>query len=268
MKISDSIIREVVKEVVDKFFTRKKSNESQFVERVYSNGLSHYVNRLEKIGFKSCRHVFDAGCGYGQWALALSTLNKEVLACDIDDNRLEFLQQLIELLGIKNIKLELNGVDRKRYPPSYFDAIFCYSVIYKTEWSRSLDNMIHSLEPGGHVYICSNGLGWYIYNIESPHKAAPDFNPRQHAIGSIEKTLNSYSGASEDAQLDYDYIIPSHRIVECLKSNCSILYAGIEGGANIKQSKTEKQAQSFFIGEFRGVEAVYEIVARKDVADE
>lgn len=258
------MVREAVKEVCCEFFSNDKSNEALFIQRMYSDGLDRYMKRLERIKFQNCKSVLDAGCGYGQWALALSLMNEQVIACDVDANRLKFLEKLIDKLCIRNIKLDLNGVDQKKYSKSYFDAIFCYSVLYKTEWRKSLDNILHSLKPSGHIYICSNGLGWYLYNYERQHNAAHDYNPRQYAIGSIQKTLDSHLGIKNSSRNKFDYIISSKKIVERLERECSIIYRGIEGGANLNHHITKSGPQPFFIGEFRGVEAVYEIIARRE----
>jgi SAM-dependent methyltransferase len=264
MEISEPIIREAVKEACNELFTASDSNEALFIDRMYSQGLGRYSKRLESIKFQNRRHVLDAGCGYGQWALALSMMNEQVLACDIDDNRLAFLENLTHLLDIKNIKIDKNALDNRIYPPNHFDAIFCYSVLYKTEWTKSLNNIAHSLSPGGLVYICSNGLGWYLYNYHHQHNAARDYNPRQHAIGSIQKSIGYCSMPNKDNHKSYDMIIPSDKIVEHLGCKFQILYKGREGGADLNQCVAGERTQSFFIGEFEGVEAVYEIVARKN----
>lgn len=265
MEISDLLIHKTINEVCDMFFHADKSNERLFVQRMYSKGIGRYLKRLDRMEFKNYGNVLDAGCGYGQWAIALSMMNEKVIACDTDKNRLEFLENVIRMLDIKNIKLELNGVDQRRYPKHHFDAIFCYSVLYKTKWRIALDNFYYSLKPGGLFYVCSNGLGWYFYNYDNQHNPASDFDPRRHALGSIQKTLDYFSGVREQNPNFYDLILPSKRIDEILKSKFSILYIGSEGGSNINSSLFGELPQPFFIGEYRGVEAVYEILARKNL---
>lgn len=263
MDISELIIREAVREASNNFFTNSNSNEALFIQRIYTDGLGRYLKRLESIRFQDRQNVLDAGCGYGQWALALSLINKQVVACDISSTRLAFLEKLISLLNIQNIKLELNGIDLRPYPRNCFDAIFCYSVIYRTEWVRSLKNILNSLSPGGIVYICSNGPGWYLYNYLYQHNAASDFDPRQHAIGSIKKSIGTFSTKDKKEYEAYDWIISSDKIVKQLERKCMILYKGCEGGAHLSESLPREESQSFFIGEFKGVEAVYEIVAKR-----
>jgi methylase of polypeptide subunit release factors len=107
MEIPSLVIREAVKEISQQLFTASNSNEALFFARMYSEGLGRYFKRLERIKFQNLKSVLDAGCGYGQWAIALSMMNQRVLACDIDQDRLLFLEKLINLLGIKNIKLDL-----------------------------------------------------------------------------------------------------------------------------------------------------------------
>ncbi|MDP2193596.1 MAG: hypothetical protein Q8K36_03625, partial [Alphaproteobacteria bacterium] len=66
-------------------FTSKA--EETFFQRVYSKGIAPYVERLQQYKFEKYERILDAGCGYGQWSLALSQLNKEVYACDADHKR-------------------------------------------------------------------------------------------------------------------------------------------------------------------------------------
>jgi hypothetical protein len=136
----------------------------------------------------------------------------------------------------------------------------------KTDWKKSLDNIVHSLKPGGCVYICANGLGWYIYNYESNHNAVPDYSPRQYAIGSIQKTISSHFNKRDDLYSKYDYIISSDEVVEALFKKCTIIYKGSEGGAILNTCCDGNLPESFFIGEFRGVEAVYEIISKKSLS--
>ena len=43
-----------------------------------------FRQRVDMVGFKDADHVLDAGCGYGQWSVALAEANRRVSACDRD----------------------------------------------------------------------------------------------------------------------------------------------------------------------------------------
>ena len=70
-------------------------NSRGFCERVFSTDPSVYENRLKAIGFQDMDRVLDAGCGFGQWALVMAGMNREVHAIDVDPSRVEFLCEMV-----------------------------------------------------------------------------------------------------------------------------------------------------------------------------
>ena len=53
-------------------------NDSLFVERIFHGGIEKYLRRLNAIELKNFDNVLDAGCGFGQWSIALSQTNGTV----------------------------------------------------------------------------------------------------------------------------------------------------------------------------------------------
>ena len=78
--------------------------EFGFINRNQGNGdLSPYIERLIGIGFNEKGKVLDAGCGYGQWSMALECLNNYVTGVDIEPKRIEFCKSLSEKLYLQII---------------------------------------------------------------------------------------------------------------------------------------------------------------------
>ena len=48
----------------------------------------------------------DAGCGFGQWSLALASLNERVNACDVSQLRVDFLSDMVRQLDVTNVVIK------------------------------------------------------------------------------------------------------------------------------------------------------------------
>ena len=66
-----------------------------YLQRMYAGSSTRYEDRLRAIGFVGKTQVLDAGCGFGQWSLAMAGLNHRVWAVDIDCRRLRFGAKLV-----------------------------------------------------------------------------------------------------------------------------------------------------------------------------
>lgn len=94
MQIMTSYLEAVLSKVQFTHQARIGHNDRLFLQRIYADGLDKYTDRLQAIGFAEHEHVLDAGCGYGQWSLALAGMNQAVSACDISPLRVNFLGDL------------------------------------------------------------------------------------------------------------------------------------------------------------------------------
>ena len=41
------------------------------------------------------------------------------------------------------------------------------------------------LKPGGTLYLCTNGFGWYLWNIIKNHNHSEDYSPRLYGLKTI-----------------------------------------------------------------------------------
>ena len=67
----------------------------------------------------------------------------------------------------------------------------------------------------GYLYICCNGLGWYLYNLFSVRNKAKDYNPKIMAINAIENTFEVLNGFNKLS--NNELIIPSSVLINDLK---------------------------------------------------
>jgi ubiquinone/menaquinone biosynthesis C-methylase UbiE len=164
-------------------------NDAKFVQRVYSDGLEKYVNRIKAVGFVDQKRVLDAGCGFGQWSLALAAVNDHIVSCDILSERIAFLSDIAAELGVDNIDTRVSGIESLPFPDASFDLIFCYGVIFLTPWRHSLKELHRVLKPEGSLYVNANGLGWYIFLWREEHNKAADYDPKARAAKAMQDTL-------------------------------------------------------------------------------
>lgn len=146
--------------------------EREFVRTEYGAGLSYYLSRLDRLMFGGGR-VLDAGCGAGQWSIALSQRFEHVEALDMKPARLEVLTRVAGLAKIGNIGVREGSIEALPYPERSFDAVFCYGVMMFTAMERTLGEFNRVLRPGGRVYVCLNADGWSRYLIEERGAADP-----------------------------------------------------------------------------------------------
>jgi len=231
-------------------------NDKNFIKRIYSNGIKRYSSRISMINFTNGERVLDAGCGFGQWSIALAKQNNQVESIDPCKLRIDTLKKIICSLGMKNINTRVLKLEEIDYPDNSFDSIFCYSVIFRSNPEIAIKKFKKIIRPGGKLYLCSNGLGWYLYNIiESPNKSL-NFDPSLAAIGAINRAINK---SVTNKYNDFDDIISSERLSSILIDyNFKLDYVGAEGTFSVNNNLNDP----FFIGEYMGEEGVYEILAK------
>lgn len=139
------------------------SSQKSFVNNEFlgKRSLANYNERVEFLGLTGLTRVLDAGCGMGQWAIALGMQNKEVVGIDIDASRLYVGDQLAKANGLDNVSFENSALEKTPFEDNSFDAVFCYSVIMFTNISETLAEFRRILKPNGKVYAMTDLWPWY-----------------------------------------------------------------------------------------------------------
>ena len=82
-----------------------------------------YIDRLEAIGFSGQgANVLDAGCGFGQWSLAMSSLIGYVVGIDVSAVRVEAVKKIS--LNIENVEFQKGSISKLPFPDNHFDFVF------------------------------------------------------------------------------------------------------------------------------------------------
>tara|TARA_B110001452_G_C15238747_1_gene428915 strand:- start:5 stop:748 length:744 start_codon:yes stop_codon:yes gene_type:complete len=244
---------------IKKISKELKGNDLEFFQRVWSSDLQLYSNRIKAIDFIDKSKVLDAGFGMGQWLVPLSKMNKEVHGIEFSSTRVKVVKKLIEALDIRNTTVCQGSIEDLPYENNFFDAIFCYGVLFCTNFKKSLKEFYRVLKPGGALYFTANELGWFLYLLYEEHNKSKAYSPKKIAIEAIQNSLEYYDNS--DFKPGTQVIIP----VEVARKNLenlgfTVIKHDSEGYINLRN----KTSQSFYKHkEYMSYGFIYEVLARK-----
>ncbi len=247
--------------IIERYTTTLPDNDARFLERMFNEGFDKYELRLRAAGFASHMEVLDAGCGFGQWSIALTRLNAQVTAIDASPTRIAFLRDAAAALAINNLETGTGSVTITGLPDAHFDAVFCYGVLFLTPWQETLKELTRVLKPGGLLYVNANGMGWYKHLWYSRHNAANDYDPTERAAKVMLNTWRYRNGLTIEPGMDI--LIEPEELCKALKHlGCEKIRWGADGTVH-DSSWTGGEVPSFFPATYLGDTGPYETRARK-----
>lgn len=257
---SSKVVKGVVHDICFKYQELLCTRDYQFLQRVYATPEKRYANRLKAVGFCDRSNVLDAGCGFGQWSLALAHLNKRVCAVDVHIQRLRFLREIVEKSDVKNLHVKMSLLEQLPYDDNAFDAVFCYGVLFCTDWKKTLREFYRVMKKGAVLYLTATGIGWYAHLWKNKPNETHDYNPRLYAAQSFMNTVQ-YNNAGTVPRYA-DVIIEQTELTDYLSVvGFHVMAVGDEG--TLRVNKNGRKPKPFFKGEYYGLEGVYEILAKK-----
>lgn len=253
--ISDDRLRRVI----DAASRELPAPDAEFLRRVWSTPLDIYRRRLRGLGFCSFEHVLDAGCGHGQWTACLAELNHRVTAIDADPSRVDTARKMLALLNRPNVDFAVARLEDTGLAEGSVDAIFCYGVIQMTDVRTSVREMARILRPGGRLYLCTNGIGWYLHLLVRRPNASVVYDPRRVAKHAFRGTLRFlFRRQLNTAQ---SVILPSAWLGRLLdQAGFARTVIGPEGSLGRERAA---DWPSFFDEKYFGLQGVYELVANR-----
>lgn len=230
-----------------------------FCLRMYSSPQANYQRRLRMIGLEKLECVLDAGCGFGQWSLAMASLgNARIHACDIDPDRITAFSSILAQLGETRIEPAVSSLESLPYPEASFDAVFAYGCVHAAEVHRCLDEFHRVLKPGGTVYFTMNAFGYYAQRWLEEKPRTADHNPKLN-MARIFMSTAMYQKTGKKV-LPYGQIFEKEEmrhIVE--KHGFSNIRINGEGETGLHG----EEPFPFFPSSYRGMDAVYEVLAAR-----
>ena len=95
--------------------------------------------------------VWDAGCGPGLLADAITTLGCQVVATDISDSVFTAAKRFAANPRLRFVQADLA---RPLFPPATFDLIHCAGVLHHTPNTReTLEAVLPALKPSGTIFV-------------------------------------------------------------------------------------------------------------------
>lgn len=233
-------------------------NDRQFLSRVWATDFKYYLSRVSELGFTKLGTVLDLGSGFGQWSIALAETSSGVIGLDYSSDRTRIASGICQVIGKKNIRFTNGDMESLSFSDKSFDGVFCYSSIFLTNYRNSLREIYRVLRPGGRLYFCSNGLGWYLHNIIDGRNDANDFSSRDMGIQAISNSFAYYSTGNTNRP---ESIIMASKMVspELEEMGFKILSVGPEGSVG----RNKKERQSVYPTHMYGHENVWEILCMR-----
>ena len=238
-----------------------QGDDRDFFLRVWATDPEIYRKRIRAAGFAGLGDVLDAGCGFGQWSLPLAEANRSVAAIDVSDVRVRTVAEVAAEFGIGNLTAARSSIEATPFDDGSFDGIFSYSVVYFTDFRKSIAEFARLLRPGGRLYICTNGLGWYLHNFATAHNASATFDPRAMAVETLENSLTYYA---EGRRVPGRQIATPSAVMRAELERNGFEIVAIAPEGTYCAEGAEKGA-SFYRGDYYGAEGVYEVIARKGI---
>ena len=237
-------------------------NDWRFLCRVYRENDRTYVDRLRAIGFEGMDRVLDAGCGFGQWSMALAELNRQVVGSDICEQRVEWATRIAEVLDKKNVEFLPSTLTELSFDDASFDAVFCYGVLFLSDVRRALTEFRRVLRPGGRLYVNANGIGWYVHLwMNAPNQAA-DHDPRDTVVRAFTHTLEVRRGNASGT--GHTILTPDELRDLLSEIGFGEIRIDAEGCLNVtSESSDPVVCRPFFRGEYQGLTGVFEALGRR-----
>jgi len=165
-------------------------NDRFFAARMYKSGIETYTSKLQALSFDDFESVLDAGCGFGQWLLSLSLMNKKVVGIDLSQERVNFVNEMLSNLEITNATVVQGSIMSTKFSSNSFSGIFSYGTVFCTPWKKTLEEFYRILAPNGLIYFNIATIDWYIFLWKTEHNKVTDYNPRRIAAEALMNSTN------------------------------------------------------------------------------
>ncbi|MFH1656471.1 MAG: methyltransferase domain-containing protein [Candidatus Nealsonbacteria bacterium] len=238
------------------------SRDKGFLDRVYKDGLEKYQKRIYQIGFKDKKHILDAGCGFGQWSFAMAQNSEKITGIDVSLSRIKICKEIAKINNFSNIEFFNESVEDLSYEDNSFDAIFCYSVIYSTDYKKTFKEFFRILKKSGNLYFVSNGWGWLIYNLIKNPYPSNDFKPRRYALETAFNSMVFKITGNYLSKKDF-YVNPKKMKLFLENIGFKKVLLGPEGKLKHWDIKEEAINLSFHPDKYFGLTIFFEILAEK-----
>jgi len=237
-------------------------DDRDFMLRMYGSGIAVYRNRLRAVGMLDQERVLDAGCGFGQWTLALSNGHNTVHGLDISPVRAKAVNLAAGLAGLSGVSARRAPLARIPARDNSYDAVFAYASICFSPWKQSLKEIVRVLRPGGTLYYMASDVGFAAMLWQEAPNSAPGYDPREAAVRSLQDTLHYRKTGRKKFRGNSHIIVSREEATEYLGS-ISFRVEAIQDEGTINLCPDNAKPKPFYKGSYYGLPAVYEVLCTK-----
>jgi SAM-dependent methyltransferase len=230
-------------------------NALGFLKRVYRDGLSRYQARIKAVGLSGREHVLDAGCGLGQWSLVLARDCGRATGIDLARERVAVCRLLAQAARCDNAHFVAGSLEALPFGDRSFDGLLSYSVVYFTDYRRTFAEFHRVLRSGGLLYVSTNAIGRYLYDVVRNPNPAADFNPRRYGVRSL---VNTFLGRRQGLSAERGTAAMSHR-----GTRAALAEVGFEVLALGPEGSLGAGGEPFQFGRYLGLPGVFDVLARR-----
>lgn len=230
--------------------------ERTFVANEFTGqrSLDYYLKRLEAIGFKGMDTVLDAGCGMGQWSVALSFLNEQVNGIDVNLGRLLIAKLLAAGSAKNNCSFRYASAENLPYPSESFDGVFCYGVFMFTNMPKTLSEFNRVLKPGGKVYFNVNSTGWYAHQLFDLGLRKKNYSLARAGLGTVARTI---------LRRKRNIVVGKRWLLRQIEQ-AGLQLVGVDSEGRICIDTSVVKPEPAYHSEYYGMPAILEVLARKE----
>lgn len=165
----------------------------------YSNPLDEHVTILEEIGFVGRPRAIDVGSGSGQWSIALSRKNGEVVGIEARPEFVEVSRRMAEYLDTGNVTFSVGRAETAEIGPG-FDLAWCHSVLMYTNHELVLRNVARWTVPGGAFYCGYTSEGARLQGVVDG-LAARDQRSAANEVGTLLSNERWRAGLGQEGRM-------------------------------------------------------------------
>jgi ubiquinone/menaquinone biosynthesis C-methylase UbiE len=123
-------------------------------------GVVKFTTAIARLREYKAIKVLDAGCGHGNWTVALAKAGFDITAVDISSEAIRIVDARAKHEGV-NVRTIICPAQSIRLPNASYDAVICNSVMdhmCSTDTKKAVHNIKRILKPGGIAYISFDGF--------------------------------------------------------------------------------------------------------------
>ncbi len=155
----------------------ERYSRDEYYKYIFQFEMDVFRERVDMVGFRELGRVLDAGCGYGQWAVALAESNNALTALDRDAGMVEITRTLAQRFATENVVVKQHDLNAPLpYPDASFDGVWCWGVIMFVNRDLALREFRRVLKPGGKLLLGAvNSYGrWLLKLLTALNPLRPD----------------------------------------------------------------------------------------------